>query len=163
MSMGDAVTTEQILDWIIHHIVQILLGLSVVIQIVPIKINPWSSLFKWIGKKINIESDKKIDQLINATNDLETKITTIDQKVDENEKDRIRWEILDFANSYHNGRPYVKDEFQHIVTLGDKYEKLLERTNDKNGVFQEEYNFIKKIKQAHDDAEIEARQHEEHQ
>ena len=151
--MGDAVTTEQVLDWIIHHIVQILLGLSVVIQITPIKINPWSALFTWIGKKINTESNTKIDQLIKSTGDLEAKIIEIDQKVDENEKDRIRWEILDFANSYHNGRPYVKDEFQHIATLGDKYEKLLERTHDKNGVFQEEYNFIKRVKEAHDDAE----------
>ena len=31
------------------------------------------------------------------------------KRIDENEKDRIRYEILDFANSCHNGRNHTKD------------------------------------------------------
>ena len=63
----------------------------------------------------------------------------------ENEKDRIRWEILDFANSCRNNIRHTKDEFQHIVDLNDKYIDLLVKTEDKNGVFEAEYEYIKKI------------------
>lgn len=147
--MGEPITTEVVLDWIIHHIVQIILGLSVFIQITPIKLNPWSALFNWIGKKINMESDKKIDELIKSTNELEKKIQNIDTKVDQNEKDRIRWEILDFSNSCRNGRKHAKDEYQHIIALGDKYETLLVKTHDKNGVFTTEYEYIKEQYRLH--------------
>lgn len=58
------------------------------------------------------------------------------------EKDRIRYEVLDFANSCRNGRRHTRDEFQHIIDMNDKYEKLLRETNDKNGVFAEEYRYI---------------------
>jgi len=65
--------------------------------------------------------------------------------MNENEKDRIRWEILDFANSCRNNQQHTKDEFQHIITLNDKYEKLLALTGDTNGVFEAEYRYIQKI------------------
>jgi len=67
---------------------------------------------------------------------MEKKITTLQTNMNENEKDRIRWEILDFANSCRNGRKHTKDEFQHIITLNDKYKNLLALTGDKNGVFE---------------------------
>ena len=77
----------------------------------------------------------KMDSLI-------TKVDKIESDVTNNEKDRIRWEILDFANSCRNNRKHTRDEFQHIVALHDKYQKLLEITHDTNGVFEVEYNYI---------------------
>ena len=73
------------------------------------------------------------------------KIGDIEKNVDENEKDRIRWEILSFANSCRNGRKHTYDEFRHVVDLKDKYEKLLKKTDDKNGVFNLEYEYIQRI------------------
>lgn len=139
------VNWEQVADWLIHNIVQICLILSIFIQISPIKISPWSRLFKWIGKLITAESDKKIETLITTTGKMEKNINALQTNINENEKDRIRWEILDFANSCRNGRKHTKDEFQHIVTLNDKYKNLLALTGDKNGVFEIEYDYIKKI------------------
>ena len=129
---------EQILDWIVHNFVQILLILSLFIQITPIKWNPLSSLVKWLGKLLNADTNKQIGEL-------QTQVSDMRDDLDENEKDRIRWEILDFANSCRNGRKHSKDEFQHIITLHDKYKLLLERTGDKNGVFDAEYNWIDQL------------------
>lgn len=67
------------------------------------------------------------------------------REIEENEKDRIRWEILDFANSCRNNQKHTRDEYQHIITLHDKYIKLLAKTNDINGVFDEEYKYISKL------------------
>ena len=123
--------TQQVIEWIGDHIVAVLVTLSVFIQIAPIKINPWSSLIKWIGKMLNGNLQQQVIELSNT--------------IDENEKDRIRWQVLDFANSCRNGRRHTKDEFQHIITLNDKYTELLKRTNDKNGYFDEEYKYIKEL------------------
>ena len=119
---------QQVLQWLSNHPLTSLIAFTGLIQIVPIKINPWSALFQWIGKLITGNACSKIDDLI--------------KQVDENEKDRIRWEILNFANSCRNGIKHTRDEFQHIVTLRDKYQQLLEKTNDVNGVFDVEYKYI---------------------
>lgn len=139
------VDLQKVADWLVHNIIQVALIISIFIQVTPIKINPWSKLFKWIGGLITAESDKKINQLIETTDEMQKNIKTLQQNMDENEKDRIRWEILDFANSCRNNQQHTKDEFQHIITLNDKYEKLLEITGDTNGVFEAEYRYIQKI------------------
>ena len=77
--------------------------------------------------------------------DLRTLIEQQERKIDENEKDRIRWELLDFANSCHNGRNHTYDEFRHIMALNDKYKKLLQATNDINGIFEVEYEYIRDL------------------
>ena len=102
--------------------------LAIFVQITPaIKWNP----ITWLGNLLlgSIRED----------------IHAIRNQVDENEKDRIRWEVLDFANSCRNNRRHTKDEFQHVIALHDKYEKLLEKTGDTNGVFNAEYDYIKRL------------------
>jgi hypothetical protein len=95
---------KDIVDWIGKHLWTIIILVSVFIQITPIKLNPWSSLFKWIGKMITNNACSKIDGLI-------LKVGNLESTIDANEKDRIRWEILDFANSCRNDRKHSRDEF----------------------------------------------------
>ena len=61
------VDLQKVADWLVHNIIQVALIVSIFIQVTPIKINPWSKLFKWIGGLITAESDKKINQLIETT------------------------------------------------------------------------------------------------
>ena len=129
---------EEAIQWIWNHIWTLVVFLSLFIEITPIKWSPISSLFKWIGKKITTETSERLDSIQQDLDEQRTMIET-------NEKDRIRWEVLDFANSCRNGRRHTKDEFQHIITLNDKYKALLEKTNDKNGVFDSEYDYIKDL------------------
>lgn len=117
--------------------------LATVIQITPaIKWNPWTAIAKWFGGVI---INPAMDELAKMRGEIEhikdeQRILRAERKADE--KDRIRYEVLDFANSCRNGRRHTRDEFQHIVDMNDKYEKLLRETNDKNGVFVEEYRYI---------------------
>ena len=126
---------QQVWAWIGTHLWQLIILIPTFIQIAPIKINPWSALLKWVGKMIMENACGKIDSVI-------TKLNNLEKEVKENEKDRIRWEILDFANSCHIGREHTKDEFKHIIDLNDKYETLLSQTEDRNGVFRAEYEYI---------------------
>lgn len=139
---------QQFIQWIASHPLTGLVVFTGLIQIAPIKINPWSALFKWISKAITGDACSKIDGLLEKVNKIDgivEKVNNIEENITANEKDRIRWEILDFANSCRNGRRHTRDEFQHIVALNDKYCKLLEATNDTNGVFEAEYEYIKKL------------------
>jgi len=139
------VTMQQILEWCGQNIIAVLVGLSALIQFTPIKINPWTALFKWIGNKANEDLRNQIGGLNEKINNLSKDIDTLGKQRKEDEKDRIRWEILDFANSCRNGRRHTKDEYLHIIELNDKYKKLLKETNDKNGVFEVEYEYIKEL------------------
>lgn len=125
-------------SWVGKHLWEIVLLLSIFIQITPIKINPWSSLFNWIGKLITADTRKDID-------DLKKMVYSQREIMNENEMDRIRWEVLDFANSCRNNRRHTKDEFQHIIALNNKYKKLLQKTGEKNGVFELEYEYIQRL------------------
>lgn len=138
-------TVQQILEWCGKNIVIVLVGLSALIQITPIKINPWTALFKWIGDKANEDLRNKVNGLNEKIDGLSKDVNNLNEQRQVDEKDRIRWEILYFANSCRNGRRHTKDEYLHIIELNDKYKKLLKETNDKNGVFEVEYEYIRQL------------------
>lgn len=126
---------QSMLEFIGEHWEEILLGLSVTVEVAPIKINPWSALLKWIGRIIN-------DDVVTRLQRLEERADAQRKSIDENEMDRIRWEVLDFANACRNHVRHTKDEFQHIISLNTKYHNLLEKYQQANGVFDAEYDYI---------------------
>lgn len=132
----DIARIEQILDWLVKNFISVVVIFSIFIQITPIKWNPLTTFAKWLSKIFTKELSDQIETMQGNLDDIR-------EDIDENEKDRIRWEVLDFANSCRHGRKHTKDEFQHMITLNDKYKVLLERTEDQNGVFESEFKYIK--------------------
>lgn len=114
---------------VFKQILAILLS-SIVIQILPIKIDPWTWLIKWIGNLIY--------------GDIRRSLIELSLTVDQNEIDRIRYEIMEFANSCRNHRRHTKDEFHHIVELNTKYHLLIKKHKIANGVLDAEYAYIEK-------------------
>lgn len=82
-------------------------GISFVVEKTPIKINPLSIIKKFL------------------VGDLSEKIDTIGKRVDENEKDRIRETILSYKKSMDNGIPLSEHEYEYILKIYDKYDKIL--------------------------------------
>ncbi len=81
--------------------------------------------------------------LINAE---QTKtIEYMNEKIDTNEIDRLRWEIISFANSLRNddGQSATLEGYNHVFDAYGKYEKLLEALGRKNGKIDNEYAYIK--------------------
>lgn len=116
----------------------IILILSTFIEITPIKWNPLSAIFSWIGKRMN---GKLIDQ-VEAQGE---EIKKIDEKIDMNEIDRIRWEILEFANSCRHDQRHTKDEFEHIINQHEKYVRILDERELTNGLITIEYEYIEDV------------------
>ena len=109
----------------------VLLGVLAMIgiEISPIKINPFTWLGKICGKLLGID-------------DLNKKITKVDEKVDINERDRIRYEILQFSGSLRNGLTRTENDYQHIEELYQKYHEVLKA----NSYITSEIEFIRSCK-----------------
>ena len=52
----------------------------------------------------------------------------VDKQIDD-----IRYEILDFASSLSAGRQYSKEQFDHIISIDEKYKKILKENDLENG------------------------------
>ncbi len=127
---------KQVFDWCLEHWSFVLFILGAFVQFTPaIKFSPLTAICKWAGKAFNGEVIERISGL-EASYDEQRKT------IDENEMDRIRWEVLDFANACRNHRKHTKDEFQHIIALNTKYHDLLKKYGEENGVFDAEYSYI---------------------
>ena len=134
---------EDIFKWVQGHWGFCAFCIAAVIQITPaIKWNPITAFVKWLGKVIIQPAMDKLGKMQDEIEEIksEQKLLRAERKADE--KDRIRYEVLEFANSCRNNRRHTRDEFQHIIDMNDKYERLLKETNDTNGVFTEEYKYI---------------------
>ena len=117
--------------------------LSAIIEIAPIKVNPWSKLFKWIGSCMLGSTNQEIAEIKTDVEKINDSILELDSKVDSNEMDRIRWEVLDFANSCRNGRQHHKEEFDHIIDMNHKYHVLL-KDEKSNGVYEMAFKYIER-------------------
>ena len=95
-------------------------------EISPIKINPYTWLGKICGKLLSIET-------------LSKRIKKVDEIVDINERDRIRYEILQFSGSLRNGLTRTENDYTHIEELYDKYHNQLKA----NSYITSEMDFIR--------------------
>lgn len=125
----------------------VLMVVSVFVEVTPIKFNPVTfviqlpaKIMAWLSKAINAPVLAELAKQ-------EKTMSEIRDVVDDNEIDRIRWEILDFANSCRLHKKHTLDEFVHIIELNAKYHAILERRDLKNGRIDLEYSFIKKVYQ----------------
>ena len=85
--------------------------LLTLIQLAPIKVNPWSWLAKTIGKAMGIAAiEKKLDEHI-ATDD-------------KRDADSHRLEILRFNNELLRSVGHTKEEFIEVLAEIDAYEKF---------------------------------------
>ena len=82
--------------------------LMTLVQISPVKVNPWSWLARTIGKAINAEITEKLDAHI-----------TMD---DRRTADMHRTRILHFNNELLRDLPHTKEEFIEVLAEIDAYE-----------------------------------------
>lgn len=92
-------------------------------------------------KKADEEAEFRSSMLTFATSTVK-RMKQIEDSIDANEKDRIRREMFTFAGECRRGEKHTLDEFRHVIALKDKYDALLKKTNDKNGIFDAEYKYI---------------------
>ena len=85
------------------------------LQLAPIKINPWSWLARAFGRAINSDLLKEVKQTRKR----------LDEHIridDEREADRHRERILKFNNALLQGKHHTQEEFVDVLATIDSYE-----------------------------------------
>lgn len=116
---------------------------------------------KALADKI-IELENKIADFEQSQHDYHDQSISIRDKLEDNQKvlqdgiselkmllinkeiDDIRTTILDFSNAVMNGRDYNKEQYEHIIDLYDKYEKILDQNGMTNGRVTASMEFVLK-------------------
>ena len=83
--------------------------------------------------------DKKIDKLLESHENLDSRLTRVEDNVLENEADRLRSELFDCGNRCRRGIRLHPEEMEHIRVVFTKYSQKLQQ----NGTGEAEYNFIR--------------------
>lgn len=86
------------------------------IQIMPIKVNPWSAIAKAIGRSINCEVIAKVEKL---SNDLQEVKDTEDERAAVDARVRI----LHFGDELYRNVRHSKEHFDQILSDITKYER----------------------------------------
>ena len=117
--------------------------LMTVIQITPIKLNPWSWLGRCIGRAINSEVISKVDKLSNELADHK-------EKSEERHATLCRAHILRFGDEVLHGIPHSKEGYDNILLDIDSYEEYCEKhPGYKNNVAIATIHNIKRMYQKH--------------
>ena len=123
----------------------LILALASFIEITPIKWDPLTTILSWFGARLNKKIQKDVESLTDSVNAQAQKTEELNKKLDLNEIDHIRWEILNFSNSCRHDQRHTKDEFEHIINQHEKYNKILEERGMTNGLITLEYEYIEQI------------------
>lgn len=121
------------------------LFLGTFIEVSKIKINPWSSLFGWIGNKMMAGVKEEMKEIRKEQEELAKKQEELAIQRAIDAADNIKAEIFNFYNECQRGQRHSEAEFIYIIQQNKKYEELLKVTNDPNGVYEAEYEYILKI------------------
>lgn len=117
------VITKTVVEW--------LAVLGVVVEVTPIKVSP----LKWIGRRLNSELREDVQNI-------EKRISDLEQKQVQKDIEAKRKLILDFANSLRQDKKHTVEEYENVIRTIDDYILLCEKYNIKNGYINIQAKYI---------------------
>lgn len=124
-------TQEEIIAWCVA------LGLPTLIQVSPLKINPWSwagemlkLLWRGICRSLNSDVLKKLSEMEQTQKVTKERLENHIKLDDEREADKVRSSILHFNNELLRDIPHTKEEFVEILAKIDWYNDFCETHKD---------------------------------
>lgn len=96
--------TVEIIKWIVGGF----LALSGLVEITPIKLNPWSAALRWFGNKLNGDVIKEVGEL-------KEKVQAVRDRQEEGEAKSARVRILRFGDELYLGQKHSKEHFDNIL------------------------------------------------
>lgn len=122
---------EEIIAWCVA------LGVPTLIQISPLKINPWSmvlKMLKWLWRafcrSLNDDVLKKLAVMETEQKETMDKLEQHIKLDDEREADKVRTSILHFNNELLRDIPHTKEEFIEILAKIDWYNDFCKTHED---------------------------------
>ena len=113
--------------------VVLLILLLSLIQVSPLKINPWDRILGWIGKKLNGETEKNLQKLGTQVQDMWIS--------------NHRQCILTFARECRAGIDHSSDEWTNALNTAEEYEQYVEKNHVTNGIITQDTVYLRNLYQ----------------
>lgn len=101
----------------------VLVALLSLVEVSPIKINPWSGLAKWLGRAINGEVLSTMQTIQTAQKAQADALAAHIKADDERNADTLRMRVLHFNNELLRGDRHTREDFIEILAVIDAYEQ----------------------------------------
>lgn len=141
-------TIKEILEMLFEDrgpIIMLFLIATTLVEIAPIKLNPWKKLLKWFGSLFNSDVMMKLTDVDHKVGDIETRLNDHIKASDEMDLKARRSAILDFASNLMRGQNYHKEKFEFMIRECDSYEKYCRDNGVINGVADASITEIRRI------------------
>ena len=109
----------------------VLFGVVTLVEVTPIKLNPWKWLFSWIGNAIN--------------GDIRRDLSELKRDFEETKAQDKRWRILDFSDSCRRDEKHTKEEWEHVISELKEYERYVSEKQIDNGVLDENAKYLREL------------------
>ena len=103
------------------------------LQIAPIRLNPWDDIFGWLGRKINGALEKRIAQ--------------VEKRVGDMWVNEHRQHILRFARECREDVAHSSDEWTNVLNEAEDYEDFVHEHGITNGIITQDTEYIRKLYQ----------------
>jgi hypothetical protein len=104
----------------------LLVILLTLIQIAPVKINPWSYLAKKIGRALNTDTLDRVAKVEAQLNDVSKQLSTMREEEAERNAVDCKTRILRFGDEILHGMEHSKEHFTQILRDITQYEQYCE-------------------------------------
>lgn len=143
----------------------IVLGLSIFVDLSPIKLNPIKAIISFIGKyfnnavqgkidefevKVNTKIDNfqseinvKLDQLQKEQNAQRDTLNKIVKDREAKEISRLKWEVIEFETSIRNSQKHNREQYRHVLDSADTYARMVCNEDRSVSVPQEDLIHVK--------------------
>ena len=113
--------------------VVLLIILFSLIQIAPVKLNPWDNIFGWLGKKLNGKTEKRLENVEKQIRDMWI--------------NDHRQRILTFARECRDNITHSPDEWVNVLNVAEEYEKYVKEEKITNGIVTQDTEYIRSLYQ----------------
>jgi hypothetical protein len=128
----------------------ILFVLLTIIQIAPIKIDPWTWIGRHIGRMFNGEVLDRMDKLDKKVDNVDKELGDHKEKSEERHATLCRAHILRFGDEVLHGVPHSKEGYDNILLDIDNYEEYCDKhPGYKNNIAVATIKNIKRMYQKH--------------
>ena len=103
------------------------------IEISPLKLNPWDRLLGWIGSKLNGKTEKRLAAV-------ETQLRSM--WINDH-----RHCILTFAREARAGIEHSYDEWTNVLNIAEEYERYINTSGATNGIITQDTAYIRNLYQ----------------
>ena len=100
------------------------------IQISPLKLNPWDKLLGWFGKKLNGTTEKRLE--------------AVEKQIRDMWVNNHRQTVLTFARECRADIEHSSDEWTNVLNVAEEYEKYVLEHRITNGIITQDTEYLRK-------------------